>query len=59
MERVATRVSSPLFIGRRAELQTLTEALDRAADGMASTVLIGGDAGIGKSRPAEPASLAR
>jgi DNA-binding CsgD family transcriptional regulator len=50
MERVATRVSSPLFIGRRAELQTLTEALNRAAEGLASTVLIGGDAGIGKSR---------
>ena len=50
MARVATRVSSPLFIGRQAELQTLTDALDRAADGVASTVLIGGDAGIGKIR---------
>jgi DNA-binding NarL/FixJ family response regulator len=50
MERVATRVSSPLFIGRQAELKVLTQALDRAASGSASTVLIGGDAGIGKSR---------
>ena len=50
MERVATRVSSPLFIGRQAELATLTEAVDRAAEGTASTILIGGDAGIGKSR---------
>jgi DNA-binding CsgD family transcriptional regulator len=50
MERVATRVSSPLFIGRQAELQTLTEVLDRAAEGAATTILIGGDAGIGKSR---------
>jgi DNA-binding CsgD family transcriptional regulator len=50
MARVATRVSSPLFIGRQAELATLTAALDRAAAGTASTVLIGGDAGIGKSR---------
>ncbi len=50
MERVATRVSSPLFIGRRTELATLTEAVDRAAEGAASTLLIGGDAGIGKSR---------
>ncbi|MEX1168811.1 MAG: AAA family ATPase [Chloroflexota bacterium] len=47
---MATRVSSPLFIGRQAELANLTEALDRAATGVASTVLIGGDAGIGKSR---------
>jgi ATP/maltotriose-dependent transcriptional regulator MalT len=50
MARVATRVSSPLFIGRQAELATLTRALDRAANGVASTILIGGDAGIGKSR---------
>ena len=50
MARVATRVSSPLFIGRQAELATLTGALDSAATGVASTVLIGGDAGIGKSR---------
>ena len=50
MARVATRVSSPLFIGRQVELATLTEALRHAADGDAGTVLIGGDAGIGKSR---------
>ena len=50
MARVATRVSSPLFIGRQAELATLTGALDSAATDVASTVLIGGDAGIGKSR---------
>ncbi|HEX5148033.1 MAG TPA: AAA family ATPase [Candidatus Limnocylindrales bacterium] len=47
---MATRVSSPLFIGRQAELGILTEALDRAAAGTASTILIGGDAGIGKTR---------
>ena len=50
MARVATRVSSPLFIGRQPELATLTDALDRAAEGAATTILIGGDAGIGKSR---------
>jgi hypothetical protein len=33
-----------LFIGRQAELATLTRALDRAANGVASTILIGGDA---------------
>ncbi|HEY6013325.1 MAG TPA: AAA family ATPase, partial [Candidatus Limnocylindrales bacterium] len=47
---MATRVSSPLFIGRQTELGILTEAVDRAAAGMASTILIGGDAGIGKTR---------
>jgi predicted ATPase len=50
MERVATRVSSPLFIGRHAELEALTEAVDGAAAGRAGVVLIGGDAGIGKTR---------
>jgi predicted ATPase len=60
MERVATRVSSPLFIGRQAELDTLGRALDAAAGGSASTVLIGGDAGIGKTRlVAEVGAMAR
>jgi len=60
MERVATRVSSPLFIGRQAELDTLRRSLDAAAGGSASTVLIGGDAGIGKTRlVAEVGVLAR
>ncbi len=50
MDRVATRVSSPQFIGREAELARLDDALDRAIGGTAGTVLVGGDAGIGKSR---------
>jgi predicted ATPase len=50
MERVATRVSSPLFIGRLAELETLTDAVAQAATGRAGVILIGGDAGIGKTR---------
>ncbi len=50
MQRVATRVSSPLFIGRQSELETLTDAVAEAADGQASVMLIGGDAGIGKTR---------
>jgi hypothetical protein len=60
MERMATRVSSPRFIGRQAELDTLTGALEAGASGIASVVLIGGDAGIGKTRlVAEVASRAR
>jgi DNA-binding CsgD family transcriptional regulator/tetratricopeptide (TPR) repeat protein len=50
MQRVATRVSSPLFIGRHSELKTLTDAVARTAQGRAEIILIGGDAGIGKTR---------
>ena len=50
MERVATRVSSPVFIGRQAELDRLTDALRAAVEGSPSTILVGGDAGIGKTR---------
>ena len=44
------RVSCPWFVGRTAELGTLTAALDEVLGGACRTVLIGGDAGIGKSR---------
>jgi DNA-binding CsgD family transcriptional regulator/tetratricopeptide (TPR) repeat protein len=50
MSRVATRVSSPLFIGRQAELGMLTDAVVRASAGDATVVLVGGEAGIGKTR---------
>ncbi|GAA4058477.1 helix-turn-helix transcriptional regulator [Actinomadura miaoliensis] len=38
-----------VLIGRRAELAALTAALDRAAAGTAATVLVSGDAGVGKT----------
>ncbi|HYU49902.1 MAG TPA: AAA family ATPase, partial [Candidatus Limnocylindria bacterium] len=47
---MATRVSSPVLIGRDSELRTLTAAWESAAAGRPSTVLVGGEAGIGKSR---------
>lgn len=47
---VPTRVSSPRFIGRAAELATLDAALARAAEGQSAAVLVAGDAGMGKSR---------
>ena len=50
MSRVTTRVSSPLFIGRQPDLQALMEAVDRASAGEAAIILIGGEAGIGKTR---------
>lgn len=44
------RVSCPAFVGRVEELSLLDDALDASAEGRSATVLIGGDAGIGKTR---------
>ncbi|MFT3865185.1 MAG: DUF2791 family P-loop domain-containing protein [Solirubrobacterales bacterium] len=43
-------VSSPVFIGREAELTTLAAELDTVEAGEGSAVLIAGESGIGKSR---------
>ncbi|HVL52827.1 MAG TPA: AAA family ATPase, partial [Vitreimonas sp.] len=43
-------VSSPILIGRAAELARLLEAVERAADGRPQLALVTGEAGIGKSR---------
>ena len=60
MEAVATRVASPEFIGRRRELGSLTDAVVRGTAGDAVVALVGGDAGMGKSRlVAEVADTAR
>ncbi|MER5854869.1 AAA family ATPase [Streptomyces sp900105245] len=60
---VETRSVSPVFIGRAAELTTLLDALDRAAAQGASpatgacgepqALLLGGEAGVGKTRLVE------
>jgi DNA-binding CsgD family transcriptional regulator len=47
---MSPRMTSPVLVGRGGELAILTAALDRARAGAAATVLIGGEAGIGKSR---------
>jgi DNA-binding CsgD family transcriptional regulator/tetratricopeptide (TPR) repeat protein len=53
------RLSSPVFVGRGAELQTIATALDRAAAGETVHLLVGGEAGVGKTRfTAEAARLA-
>jgi DNA-binding CsgD family transcriptional regulator len=45
----------PVLIGRSAEKQTLTDALDTAGQGHGGAVLVTGDAGVGKSRLAREA----
>jgi DNA-binding CsgD family transcriptional regulator/tetratricopeptide (TPR) repeat protein len=47
---VPTRVSSPEFVGRATELERLGAALDRATEGTAAAVFVGGDSGVGKTR---------
>jgi predicted ATPase len=47
---VPHRVTSPVLVGRRKELGWLGEALARAVGGNPAALLIGGDAGVGKSR---------
>ena len=44
------RIASPTFVGRSAELAALDEALNKAGEGVPTTVLLGGDAGVGKTR---------
>ena len=44
------RVSSPVFVGRAAELDRLRTALGHAVEGRATTRLVAGEAGIGKTR---------
>ncbi|MFJ4778416.1 AAA family ATPase [Streptomyces sp. NPDC088762] len=50
---VETRSVSPVFVGRADELAVLTDALTRAADGEPQAMLIGGEAGVGKTRLTE------
>ncbi|MDQ2689905.1 MAG: AAA family ATPase, partial [Chloroflexota bacterium] len=47
---MALRVSSPVLVGRGAELGILLGALDEVASGSVRTVLVDGEAGIGKTR---------
>jgi predicted ATPase len=47
---VARRVSSPQFVGRAAEVETLDALLVEAAAGRPAIALIEGDAGVGKTR---------
>ncbi|MFJ9341712.1 AAA family ATPase [Streptomyces sp. NPDC101733] len=50
---VETRSVSPVFVGRAGELAVLVDALTRAADQEPQALLIGGEAGVGKTRLTE------
>jgi DNA-binding CsgD family transcriptional regulator/tetratricopeptide (TPR) repeat protein len=50
LEDMSARMRSPVLVGRAEQLSTLDAGLDRARAGGPSTLLIGGEAGIGKSR---------
>src|SRR5215211_225759 len=47
---VARRVSSPVLVGRDAEVAQLRAALELAAAGRPATVVVAGEAGVGKTR---------
>src|SRR3954452_7259369 len=44
------RISSPVFVGRTEELGRLGNVLERVGMGEVATVLVGGEAGVGKTR---------
>ena len=50
IDGVTQRVSSPVLVGRDAEVAQLRAALERAAAGRPATVLVAGEAGVGKTR---------
>ena len=47
---VASRVSSPVLIGRDAEVARLSAAIDAARAGRGQVLLVAGEAGVGKTR---------
>jgi predicted ATPase len=47
---VARRVSSPVLVGRAAEVARLNAALERAATGRPAILVVAGEAGVGKTR---------
>ncbi|WP_326711028.1 AAA family ATPase [Streptomyces sp. NBC_01474] len=55
---VETRCVSPVFVGRAGELGVLNKALVRATTGEPQAMLLGGEAGVGKTRLVEEFTLA-
>jgi len=50
LAEVESRVSSPVLVGRSGQLSALDTALAEAVRGSPSAVMVGGEAGVGKSR---------
>ncbi|WP_458351608.1 helix-turn-helix transcriptional regulator [Micromonospora schwarzwaldensis] len=50
LDGVTVRAASTVLVGRQPELAVLREALARAGGGDPTTVLVGGEAGVGKTR---------
>jgi ATP/maltotriose-dependent transcriptional regulator MalT len=50
LDAVTARVTSPVLVGRADQLKALDDALDGVRQGNPATILIGGEAGVGKSR---------
>ncbi|MER7207822.1 AAA family ATPase [Streptosporangium sp. NPDC000239] len=50
LEDMVGRAASPVFVGREIELAALSESFEQARSTAAATVLLGGEAGVGKSR---------
>ncbi|SCG48343.1 Predicted ATPase [Micromonospora coxensis] len=50
LDAVTVRAASTVLVGRQDELGSLRAALARARAGQAGTVLVGGEAGVGKTR---------
>jgi predicted ATPase len=60
MAAMGLRAASPVLVGRRSELAALEAALDAAVAEGSAVALVGGEAGIGKSRLVEEfAALAK
>ncbi len=47
---MTARIASPVFVGRGEELRRLQAVLDDARSGVVGTVIVGGEAGVGKTR---------
>lgn len=50
IEGMSARLVSPIVVGRATELAAIADGLRAARDGTATTILLAGEAGVGKSR---------